>query len=105
MKLSTIGASIVAFATGVGAILTVIEKWHNIEQWNTSSSATSTAVVSPIVPPVQTGPGSGDNEAAHSRAEQAAADARAAEDRAAVIRVHEARQSSPSGPGQYQETE
>jgi hypothetical protein len=39
MKLSTIGASIVAFATGVGAILTVIEKWHNIEQWNTSSRA------------------------------------------------------------------
>jgi hypothetical protein len=65
----------------------------------------STAVISPIVPPVQTGPGSGDNEAAHSRAEQAAADARAAEDRAAAIRAHEARQSSPSGPGQEQETE
>jgi hypothetical protein len=51
MKLSAIGASIVGLATGVGAILTVVEQWHNIEQWNKPApNAAVTAAVLPVEP-------------------------------------------------------
>jgi hypothetical protein len=47
MKLSQIGASIVAFAAGVDTILTVIEQWHNIEQWVSPSVSPTPGVSSP----------------------------------------------------------
>ncbi len=52
MKLSAIGASIVGLATGIGAILTVVEQWHNIEQWNKPVPNTAVmAAVLPVGPP------------------------------------------------------
>lgn len=65
MKLSAIGASIVGVATGIGAILTVVEQWHNIEQWNKPApNPAVTAAVLPVSPPALPAPA----EAAQPRA-------------------------------------
>jgi hypothetical protein len=48
MKPSQIGASIVGFATGIGAIFTVIQQWHNIAQWALPSAGASPSMSSPI---------------------------------------------------------